>query len=499
MKKKILALALAAILLVGGIVGGAFAYLTDESEIAENVFVLGDIDITMHELMRDKNDPNKLVAFEQNQLLLPGYTNMQWQPYYWGQAELDFDGAWTQGTAADPDSGDLPYTCWNDLFNTDTYGVMDKFVFVENTGKTDAYFRTVIAVEDPVGLTPGVIHYNISSFTGYDWNQNTDVVDTGVSDIEVIEGVVIEGVRYKLIVANYVNVLEPGEVARPSFLQVGLGAEATNLDMELLGEELTVLVATQAVQVYGFEDNALAALAAAFGKVTVENHPFNPVWDGTADTSWYNDTDTEFVLNTAEEFAGLAKLVNEGNNFVGKTVSLGADMDLGNKEWTPIGISGANFNGTFDGAGHTVKNLKALTTEKRVGLFGATGGSATIKNVTVDGATLSGQAYVGGIVGYSYGSIIDCTVKNASIYSNNKAGSIVALLATDAKRTVSGCYAENVDIVADRDAGCMIGCSSLTNNTHENNTWNNVTVTFDNTYDDVDSGKNIVADEIGRK
>ena len=32
------------------------------------------------------------------------------------------------------------------------------------------------------------------------------------------------------------------------------------------------------------------------------------VWDGTSDTSWYNETDTEFHIKTAEELAGLAEV-----------------------------------------------------------------------------------------------------------------------------------------------------------------------------------------------
>lgn len=40
------------------------------------------------------------------------------------------------------------------------------------------------------------------------------------------------------------------------------------------------------------------------------------VWDGTADTSWYNETDTEFHIKTAEQLAGLAELTNIGIDIV---------------------------------------------------------------------------------------------------------------------------------------------------------------------------------------
>ena len=79
-------------------------------------------------------------------------------------------------------------------------------------------------------------------------------------------------------------------------------------------------------------------------------------WDGTTvDTSWYSDSATEFTISDSADLAGLAKLVNEGNNFSGKTINLGDDIDLGSKEWTPIGKSGKSFNGTFDGNSKPIK------------------------------------------------------------------------------------------------------------------------------------------------
>ena len=76
------------------------------------------------------------------------------------------------------------------------------------------------------------------------------------------------------------------------------------------------------------------------------------VWDGGADTSWYDEAERELVIETAEEFAGLAVIVNGGENLAGKTILLASDLDLGGNEWVPIG-SGNNaanyFGGTFDG------------------------------------------------------------------------------------------------------------------------------------------------------
>ena len=52
------------------------------------------------------------------------------------------------------------------------------------------------------------------------------------------------------------------------------------------------------------------------------------VWDGTYDTSWYNSYENEFHINTPEQFAGIAKIVNSGNDMSGKTVYIDEDIYL---------------------------------------------------------------------------------------------------------------------------------------------------------------------------
>lgn len=89
-------------------------------------------------------------------------------------------------------------------------------------------------------------------------------------------------------------------------------------------------------------------------------------WDGTADISWYTDheTDTEYRFTTAEQLAGMAKLINDDMaNFKDKTIYLENDLDLGGHEWISIG-DGANtdvgsFQGVFDGQSHVIYNLYA--------------------------------------------------------------------------------------------------------------------------------------------
>ena len=154
---------------------------------------------------------------------------------------------------------------------------------------------------------------------------------------------------------------------------------------------------------------------------------FIDTWDGTADTSWHNDTDTEFVISTAEELAGFAKLVDDGNTFEGKTIKLDKDLDLyvegENGElvsFDPIGYGyDIVFKGTFDGQGHTINNL--YQNGWSLGLsYGTQGGGlfasvvdATIKNINIDNAEVVMECVdMGVLVGYSYGN---CTYENITV------------------------------------------------------------------------------------
>lgn len=160
-------------------------------------------------------------------------------------------------------------------------------------------------------------------------------------------------------------------------------------------------------------------------------------WDGTADTTWYNDTDTEFTLSTAEQLAGLAELVDNGNNFAGKTIKLDSDIDLASIPFNPIGHSanGQSFNGVFDGQGHTISNmyeqndLNAWQYEgEYYGLFAYTNG-ATIKNVTISDAYISsGRNEAAGVVGNAVDTTFaDITISNTTLIAyNNSAGGVAA-------------------------------------------------------------------------
>lgn len=148
------------------------------------------------------------------------------------------------------------------------------------------------------------------------------------------------------------------------------------------------------------------------------------VWDGTADTSWYNDALSEFTLTTAEQFAGLASLVNSGSyNFSGKTVKLGVDVQLQSNPdmanyaswstsvapantWVPIGwYNVGSFRGTFDGQGHTISGMYINDSagslyKGRPALFGFVIG-ATLRNFTIEKSYSNGKNCTGIVAAYN--------------------------------------------------------------------------------------------------
>lgn len=139
-------------------------------------------------------------------------------------------------------------------------------------------------------------------------------------------------------------------------------------------------------------------------------------WDGTTDTKWHNYEQTTFEINTAEQLAGLAELVSAFEVFDETIViKLTADIDLGNREWTPIGgDSDWSFGGTFDGQGHTIRGLCINATTDNQGLFGYIDKSAIVQNLIVTGSVTTSKEYTGGIVGRSPRN--KGTVRNCGFY-----------------------------------------------------------------------------------
>ena len=146
---------------------------------------------------------------------------------------------------------------------------------------------------------------------------------------------------------------------------------------------------------------------------------------------------------------------------------LTADIDLNNEEWTPIGPSESSaYTGTFDGQGHTVRNLSITGDVKRAGLFGCVIGGA-IRKLTVAGSVscTANQGWCGGIAGYAMDETIEncaslCTVSCTGI--DARVGGIVGLVDYNSRTLIiRDCY--NIGKITGRsdngsgDAGGICG------------------------------------------
>ncbi len=163
-------------------------------------------------------------------------------------------------------------------------------------------------------------------------------------------------------------------------------------------------------------------------------------WLQVADTKW---AETEpYIIRTAEELAGFAKLVNEGTTFAGKTVTLGNDIDLSKYVWPGIGVykdDTKSFQGTFDGAGKTISGVTFADASNGVAASEANNyraffnyiNNATITDLTVAGdvwATAPASTEYGGalIAGHANNSTIEGCVAEGSVNgTHNVAGVVV--------------------------------------------------------------------------
>ncbi len=133
-------------------------------------------------------------------------------------------------------------------------------------------------------------------------------------------------------------------------------------------------------------------------------------WDGTS-TEAYSGSGTEadpYVIDTPAKLAKLAADVNGGEAFSGKYFTQTADIDLGGKEWTPIGDGTKVFSGIYNGRGHKISGFSITKILNFTGLFGkvvAESVEAGVCNLTIEGSitdngeTTFGSPSVGAVVG----------------------------------------------------------------------------------------------------
>ena len=191
------------------------------------------------------------------------------------------------------------------------------------------------------------------------------------------------------------------------------------------------------------------------GSGTITGGTFNTPITGSGTES------DPYQISTADQLKLFRDIVNGAGGQTpnrGAWAVLTADIDLNNEAWTPIGPDrDSAYTGTFDGQGHTVRNLSVTGNFNRAGLFGCVK-DGTIRKLTVAGSVscTANQGWCGGIAGYAKSETIEncaslCTVSNTGI--DARVGGIVGYVPSSSSMTIiRDCY--NIgNITGGRDNG----------------------------------------------
>ena len=353
--KKILMMVLSLVLVAALSIGGTVAYLQDDDSDV-NVMTLGSVKIAQHEYEREVDADGNYVTdatygyvlkdFTQGKPLLPATTlDANGNPYNYGAGDY--------GPTLVKMSQVGSHGSMNVFVNENA---MDKFVTVENTGRSDAYVRTIIAME--IGSLTEARFEEVISTSSF-------MTAQGVWDVTDIGTVVIDGNNY--FVSEYLyngakslggvhenGVLPAGDTTYPSLAQVYMKATATNEDVEKIDGNKNgaydILVLSQAVQTAGF-DSASTALDTAFGDVNATNA-----------AEWFGDEKIPVVASTQEDLndalaAGKDVVLDAGTyTFPANAIQAGTTLYC-DEDTVFDGKTGLNINGaTVVGATFTNDN-----------------------------------------------------------------------------------------------------------------------------------------------
>ncbi len=353
--KKFLLSALALVAVAALAITGTIAYLTWEDDDV-NVMTLGNVEIEQQEWQRADGvshinpgaKEGELIPFVQNQPIYPAVPKNGLPTDYSAEQANDRQFWWGYYTNGNGSNG-----LWDD---SKLSNVVDKIVMVKNTGESDCYYRTFIAIECPEGMTVGEPEQGAKIMINVNLNHRFTWEDCGF--------ITVDGSRYQLMRATYNEVLKPNEVSRPSLLQVVLTHHATNEDMEALGGSLNVLAFSQAVQTEGFAD-AKTALETAFP----EAHPFGGDYKPEVKGWVYDEEDFVEALNSGAS-----------------SITLGGSFTLSELRTIPDDV-------TINGNGYTITRADGNPLTRAAGFTGAmlnvaAGTTVEFIDVTLDGGAV---------------------------------------------------------------------------------------------------------------
>ena len=173
------------------------------------------------------------------------------------------------------------------------------------------------------------------------------------------------------------------------------------------------------------------------------------------DLGYTIESNGSYTVYNADGLLNVAELVNGGKTDI--NITLDKNIDLTGKDWTPIGTDYDNsYTGTFDGGGHTITGLTFTTNDKYAGLFGYLNRAGTVKNVVMKDVQItnnrSWSAFAGGVAGYSWGTIENCSV-SGSVSGTVYVGGVVG---AQIDGSITGC-SSSATVKGTTDVGGVAG------------------------------------------
>ncbi len=175
-------------------------------------------------------------------------------------------------------------------------------------------------------------------------------------------------------------------------------------------------------------------------------------WDGTSKEA-YAGSGTEadpYVIDTAAKLAKIGEVVAGGDTLDGKYFVQTADIDLGGKEWTPIGDGTNPFSGIYNGKGHKISGFSITKLSNFTGLFGkivAVNNEAGVCNLTIDGSIningsgSDGAPSVGAVAGFVNNNVAVAGKKNA-VFTNITSNVDITLAAQTQQPRAGGLFGQ---------------------------------------------------------
>lgn len=158
-----------------------------------------------------------------------------------------------------------------------------------------------------------------------------------------------------------------------------------------------------------------------------------------------------YQISSAGELANLAKMVSGGETYESTYFELTADIDLGGKEWTPIGTKDSQFAGKLFGSGNTISNLTVGGGDNR-GLFAYSSGE--IKDVYLEKIDITTTMNAGGVCAFNSGTIEGCGVLSGTIICSNPNGGQLGGICMENSGTISRCFS-NASVKGATSAGIV--------------------------------------------